>query len=101
MSKIDLLFYGSAVLCVLSFLLFCYEVIVHVRRTARPPAPRGTGDEARPDAFDAREAIQEMRSLVQSFAKAGPIPTTAGLCVLFLLIAVISSGLVKIAASTL
>ena len=30
MSKIDLLFYGSAVLCVLSFLLFCYEVIVHV-----------------------------------------------------------------------
>ena len=50
MSKIDLLFYGSAALCVLSFLLFCYEVIVHVRRTARPPAPRGTGDEARPEA---------------------------------------------------
>ena len=44
MSKIDLLFYGSAALCVLSFLLFCYEVIVHVRRTARPPAPRGTSD---------------------------------------------------------
>ena len=36
-----------------------------------------------------------MRSLVQSFAKAGPIPTTAGLCVLFLLIAVVSSGLVN------
>ena len=46
--------------------------------------------------------MQEMRSLVQSFAKAGPIPTTGGLCVLFLLIAIgISSGLVKIAASTL
>jgi hypothetical protein len=101
MSKIDLLFYGSAALCVLSFLLFCYEVIVHMRRTARPPAPRATGDETRPETFDAREAMQEMRSLVQSFAKAGPIPTTAGLCVLFLLIAVVSSGLVKIAASTL
>ena len=100
MSKIDLLFYGSAALCVLSFLLFCYEVIVHVRRTASPRAPRGS-EEAQPQAFDAREAMQEMRSLVQSFAKAGPIPTTAGLCVLFLLIAVISSGLVKIAASTL
>jgi hypothetical protein len=101
LSKIDLLFYGSAALCILSFLLFCYEVIVHMRRTAPPPALRGTGDETRPEAIDAREAMQEMRSLVQSFAKAGPIPTTAGLCVLFLLIAVISSGLVKIAASTL
>ena len=101
MSKIDLLFYGSAALCVLSFLLFCYEVIVHVRRTALPRAPRGASEEAQPQAFDAREAMQEMRSLVQSFAKAGPIPTTAGLCVLFLLIAVVSSGLVEIAASTL
>ena len=62
MSKIDLLFYGSAVLCILSFLLFCYEVIVHVRRTAPPPVPRGTSDEARPEAFDAREAMREMRS---------------------------------------
>ena len=101
MSKIDLLFYGSAALCVLSFLLFCYEVIVHVRRTAPSRAPRGASEEAQPQAFDAREAMQEMRSLVQSFAKAGPIPTTAGLCVLFLLIAVVSSGLVKITASTL
>ena len=101
MSKIDLLFYGSAGLCVLSFLLFCYEVIVHVRRTTPPRAPRGASEEAQPQAFDAREAMQEMRSLVQSFAKAGPIPTTAGLCVLFLLIAVVSSGLVKITGSTL
>lgn len=100
MSKIDLLFYGSAALCVLSFLLFCYEVIVHVWRTASPRVPRGS-EEAQPQAFDAREAMQEMRSLVQSFAKAGPIPTTAGLCVLFFLIAVVSSGLVKITASTL
>ena len=30
MAKIDLLLYGSAALCVISFLLFCYEVIVHV-----------------------------------------------------------------------
>ena len=79
MSKIDLLFSGSQVLRVLSFLLFCYEVIVHVRRTARPTAPRATGDKSRPEAFEAREAIQEMRGLVESFAKAGPIPTTAGL----------------------
>ena len=72
MSKIDLLFYGSAALCVLSFLLFCYEVIVHVRRTARPPAPRATGDEARPEAFDAREAMQEMRSLVSHLQRLAP-----------------------------
>lgn len=65
MSKIDLLFYGSAVLCVLSFLLFCYEVVVHVRRTAPLSAPRGGGDETRPEVFEAREAMREMRSLVR------------------------------------
>ena len=71
MSNIDLLFYGCAALSVLSFLLFCYEVIVHVRRTAPPRAPRGS-EEAQTQAFDAREAMQEMRSLVQSFTKVGP-----------------------------
>jgi hypothetical protein len=97
-SKIDLLFYGSAVLCVLSFLLFCYQVIVQVRRTRPRPAPQALGEEARPQAFDVREAMQQMGSFVQAFAN--PISTTAVLCVLFLLIAVVSSGLVKITAST-
>lgn len=31
--KIDILYYGSAVLCVLSFALFAFQVIMHVLRT--------------------------------------------------------------------
>jgi hypothetical protein len=95
MSKIDVLFYGSAGLCALSFLLFAYLVIVQQRHTAPTRAGGGLGD-AQAQAFDIRETMEEMGKLVKSFAKAGPIATTALLCVMFALMAVLSSGLVKV-----
>jgi hypothetical protein len=96
MSKVDWLFYGSSVLCIISLLLFCYQVVVQTRRTAPRPAPEGLGGAAEPHALDLKETIEQMGNLVQSFAKAGPIATTAALCMLFALIAVLSSGLVSI-----
>jgi hypothetical protein len=97
MSKIDILFYGSSVLCGLSFLLFGWQVLRQLRHTAPVRRNRGLG-EAEQQSFDIKETMEEMGKLVQSFAKAGPIATTATLCVLFLLVAVVSSGLVKIDA---
>jgi hypothetical protein len=64
-----------------------------ITRQQTPLAPSSNGT-SNPSA----SRVNEKKQLVPYY---GPIPTTAGLCVLFLLIAVISSGLVKIAASTL
>jgi hypothetical protein len=95
MSKMDIVFYGSAVLCVVSFILFAWQIVAQLRHP-KPVAPAGGLGDARPQAFDVREALEEMGKLVQSFAKAGPIASAAALCVFFALICVLSSGLVKI-----
>jgi hypothetical protein len=95
MTKIDLVFYGSAILCVLSFLLFAGQVIAQSKKLAAGKASGGLG-EARMQAFDVKESLEEMGKLVQTFAKAGPIATCAGLTVFFALISVVSSGLIEI-----
>jgi hypothetical protein len=97
MAKIEVLFWAALVLSILSFLLFAYQVVMQVLRT-RPAAPAHVGGAggATPQAFDISETLKQMGDLAHSFAKAGPISTTAVICIVFALIALISSGVVKI-----
>lgn len=88
--KVDILFYGSAVLSVLSFLLFAYQVWIYIQRTAPqaappPPAhPAGGLGAAEQQAFNVQQAIQGVQQTVQqlsrlaeAFSKAGPMATSA------------------------
>jgi hypothetical protein len=105
--KVDILYYGSAVLCVLSFLLFAFQVIKHILAAPPPPplepAPsRGLGD-AEPQALNlqqviqsAQQAVQQTTQLAETFAKAGPMATSAVLCVVFAFLWLLTSGLIKI-----
>jgi hypothetical protein len=96
--RIETLFWVSLVLCVLSFVLFALQIIVQTSRTrARRAGSAGEGlGEAEPQSFNPVRMMEEMGELSHSFAKAGPLATTAVLCILFGLIAVLSSGVIKI-----
>ena len=73
--KIDYLFWGSSILCVLTFVLFALQIIAQLWRTRRAPAPSGLGDAQR------------------SFATSGPIWATAVVTIIFALVAVLASGI--------
>jgi hypothetical protein len=94
--RIEILFYGSAVLCALSFALFALQVIIHVMRTPAATEPAEGLDAAQQQAFNLQETIKQLSNLAQAFSKAGPMATSGALCALFGLIALLSSGVVKI-----
>jgi hypothetical protein len=96
MSKIDALFWISMVLTVASFGLFGFQ-IWHQARRAVPRRESGIGG-AQPQALDVGESLKAVGEMAESFAKAGPIATTGTLCALFLIVALITSGVVKIGA---
>ena len=106
--KIDILYYGSAILCVLSFLLFAYQVKIHNRTVllqftpVAPPAIQGLGS-AEQQSLNlqqaiqaAQQAVQQISKLAETFSKAGPMATSATLCVIFAFIWLLTSGLIKI-----
>jgi hypothetical protein len=95
---IQALFWISLGLCVFSFLLFAYQVVKHVQRASPPagtPTTGGLGD-AQQQSLNIGEALAEMAKLADSFSKAGPMATTASLCIVFSLLALVTSGVVKI-----
>jgi hypothetical protein len=94
--RIEVLFYGSAILCALSFLLFAYQVYIHVQRTVPPAAAAAGLEAAQQQAFNVQQTIQQLSRLAQAFSRAGPMATSAVLCILFALIALLSSGVIKI-----
>jgi hypothetical protein len=96
MLRIEALFWISIVLCVLSFALLAYQVVVQVNRSKPTASSVGGLGDAKPHSLDMIDALKQMGELAGSFAKAGPIGTTAVLCVLFALIALLSSGVVKV-----
>lgn len=93
--RVDYLFYVSLAISCGSFALFALQVIMQLFR--RGTAATGIGD-ARTQSADPLEAMKELREMAHAFAKAGPIATSAALCVIFGLIAMVASGLVKINA---
>jgi len=94
----EILFYAVVGLAVASFLLFAYQVVLLTRQTvAKPPTPPREGiSGAEAQSFSLKELIAEMGTLSASFAKAGPLATTATLCVFFVLIALVASGIVTV-----
>jgi hypothetical protein len=94
--KVDYLFWGSSALCVLSFALFALQIIVQLRHMRKAPASSGLGD-IQSQASDPVKIIKETGDLARSFATSSPLVPTAVLTVIFALIAVLASGIVKIA----
>jgi hypothetical protein len=105
--KVDILYYGSAILCVLSFLLFAIQVIKHIWAPppAPPPAPPAIGGlggaeqqtlNLQQAIQTAQQAVQQTAKLAETFSKAGPMATSAVLCVVFAFIWLLTSGLIKI-----
>ena len=94
--KVDYLFWGSSALCVLSFVLFALQIIVQLWHMRKTPAPSGLGD-VQSQALDPVKIIKETGDLARSFATSSPLVPTAVLTVIFALIAVLASGILKIA----
>ena len=91
--RVTVLFYVSLVICAASFVLFAVQVCLLIFKPA--PKPGGIGA-AQAQSFDPVEAVKEVREMAHVFAKAGPTATSAALCVVFGMVALLASGLVKL-----
>ena len=95
--KVDYLFWGSSALCVLGFALFALQIIAQLRHMRKAPASGGGLGDVQSQALDPVKIIKETGDLARSFATSSPLVPTAVLTVIFALIAVLASGIVKIA----
>ncbi len=95
MTNVDILFWVSIGLMVLSFLLLGHLIIATTRRSSPTTPTSGIGG-AQPQALDVATLVKDMGELAASFSKAGPVGTIATLCVFFTLVALAASGVVKI-----
>jgi hypothetical protein len=98
MTNIDILFWVSLVLAVVSFGFFLFLAIHHMRRKPKPAATGGLAG-ANAELLDLGKVLDSAGSLSDAFAKAGPGPTSAVLCVVFILVALAASGLVTLGDS--
>lgn len=92
--RLEALFWTSLAICVVSFALFVFQVVGQAL-SARASEPQGAGG-AQQQSFDPAESLKTIGEAAQSFAKAGPISTSAVLCALFGLFALVTSGVVRI-----
>ena len=97
----SVMFFTAITLSCLSFLLFALQVVALIYRKIRQQrdeagANRGIGDSVQPQTFNAAKTLEVMGGLAHAFAKAGPLPTSAVLCITFGLIALVSSGIIKV-----
>ncbi|MFA5950370.1 MAG: hypothetical protein WC807_08815 [Hyphomicrobium sp.] len=91
--RIEALFWVSLLICVVSFILFVLQVVGQA--LLKPRSAEGAGG-AQQQSLDPGEALKKIGEAAQSFAKAGPISTSAVLCALFGLFALVTSGIVRI-----
>lgn len=94
----QVLFFIAAGLAVASFALFAYQVVILTKQAmAKPSTPPAQGiDAAVAQSLNLKELISEMGTLSTNFAKAGPLATTATLCVFFIVIALVAGGMVTV-----
>jgi hypothetical protein len=97
MTHADWLFDVSLGLSVAAFGLFAWLVISGlVRKTFVPVSPNTGLGAAEQQSLNVAEIAKQLGDLTNTFAKSGPIPTSAVLCIFFALIALMSSGVIKI-----
>jgi hypothetical protein len=94
--------YVSLLLATLSFLLFAWQVVVLTRQAkdAAPSPGPATASGMAPHAFDLVATLDQMGKLSTTFAKAGPLATTATLSIFFMLVALVASGFVTVGPPT-
>ncbi len=95
--RIDVMFWFSIVICGASFLVFAWQVIKKMKNNdPTPPVVTGSAGGAAQQTIDVVKAVAQLAELAKAFEKAGPIATSAVLCAFFGLLALLSSGVVKI-----
>ena len=93
--RIEALFWVSLGISVLSFILFLIQVLGQALKKSDAENSGGAGG-AKQQGLDAGESLKKIGEAAQAFAKAGPISTSATLCALFGLFALVTSGIVRI-----
>ena len=91
--RVEYLFWVSLVICAISFLLFLFQCIAQV---IIRPKHVGGADAAVPQGLDPADMLEKVGEVVQAFGKAGPLATSAVLCVFFSLMSLITSGAIKV-----
>lgn len=94
--RVEYLFYTSLGLSIASFLIFAAQIAAGIVRSLRTKSADEGLTGVEPHTINASKMMEDVGELAHAFAKAGPISTSAALSIMFMLIALLSSGLVKV-----
>lgn len=93
-----ILFFFSLAISAASFVLFAalaWQAITETATEKTDPPSTGAGN-AQPQSLDITKVITETGKLSGTFAKSGPIATSASLSIFFAVLALVTSGVVEI-----
>lgn len=90
------LFYVSLGLSIASFALFALQIIASIFRSLRATPANARLIGVQQHTVSTSKIMDDVGELAHAFAKAGPISTSAALSIMFMLIALLASGVVKV-----